>query len=132
MSIQEAAAIGSPTAKKLLAQMELEAKQLHDEAMARQIEQQREASAARIGHIQNLRNQATEALALYEDAKSQVEAAVVALHRLDRQLPHDVSNRIFPAQFRKINLPRAVLSPLDELHPTFSTMENKLQAAERF
>lgn len=125
LSLQESAALGSPSARQLLAQIDAETRQAKKakEEAARQAAETAHAERAKL--LNSIHDQTTALLAEYAQHALAATAALVALGELQRRLPPGAPST-FPAHLRRVHLPPPALGPVDPLYPTFTSVEAEL------
>jgi formate dehydrogenase maturation protein FdhE len=130
-NLKEAVALGSPTAQKLLDQIQREIKTLADEKVAQAqaaTEQMRSAQSERVQEIQTTINAA---LLQYDVHRVEAEKALLQAFNAAKLMPAGVEPRPTFQHLRRVHLPPSVLGPMDPLFPAFTSMECLLMTIER-
>lgn len=125
--LEQAAAIGSPTASALLQQITKENAEALNLAQQEILADSVKLAESRAAHIREVQERAAQLLERYDQLRLEIEATVIAVAKLDVfELPFSRLNRVFPTHLRKIHLPPSKLGRLEIESPTFSSMEAKL------
>ena len=124
--LEQAAAIGSPTAKALINQITKESAEALNLAQQEILTDSLKQGESRAAHIQKVQERAQALLERYDQLRQELESTVIAVARLNLELPFSYSNKVFPEHLRYIHLPPSKLGRLDIAKPLFSTMESKL------
>ena len=124
--LEQAAKIGSPTAKALLNQITKESAEALNLAQQEILADSIKQGASRAAYIQKVQERAAQMLERYDQLRLEIEATVIAVAKLDLELPFSLSNRVFPQHLRKVHLPPSKLGRLEIDSPAFSSMEAKL------
>lgn len=130
-NLKESVALGSPTAKKLMDQIQNEIKAIADEKAAEAqaaTEQMRTAQGQRVQEIQT---QITAALLQYDVHRLEAEKALLAAFNAARLMPSGVEPRPTFQHLRRVHLPPSTLAPMDAMFPSFTSMECLLMTIER-
>jgi len=130
-NLREAVAIGSPTAQKLLNQIDLEVKQAKEAKAAQEQDHQDQVRTARGLQIDAIQARIDVALRAYDQHRVLTEQALLDAFAASRELPGGVEPRPPFRHLRKVHLPPAFLGPMDPLYPAFPSMEAVLMSVEK-
>ena len=130
-SLKEAVAIGSPTAQKLLEQIQRETRESVERKALEEQAHQDQVRTARGLLIDAVQTRITAALHAYDQHRVLTEQALLDAFAASRELPGGVEPRPPFRHLRKVHLPPAFLGPMDPLYPAFASMEAALMTVER-
>lgn len=117
----------SPTAIELMKQIEKEEKEAQAQARQEAQDQAYEQSRARAAHIQKIRQESEALLEKYQGLANEVMKTLIALEKLQRQLPEKAHSQ-FPPHLRRVHVPNVKLKDFEPLIPVWTTMEAALAA----
>jgi hypothetical protein len=129
--LREAVAIGSPTAQKLLSQIDLEVKQAKEAKAAQEQAATEQARTERGLRCDAIQARIDVALKEYDQHRVQAEQALLVAFAASRELPGGVEPRPPFRHLRKVHLPPAFLGPMDPLYPAFASVEVALMTVEK-